>query len=555
MKLDIKPSSYYDQENGGTIPIFTPTMEEFKDFKLFVESIDEFGKKAGIVKIIPPKEWRDQLPDMTRQLNEIKIKRPITQHIIGNKGVFGQTNIEKRGSYTIDQWFHLCQQREHRPPKIKNKEGKLDEKTVGCTDLDEIDNERLLDYVKNESKTSGLTVEEYKEIERYYWRSLTFNQPMYGADMLGTFFDESTNTWNLNHLDNILNDLDTVVPGVNSPYLYFGMWKATFAWHVEDMDLYSINYIHFGAPKQWYTIAPMYKKKFETFMQNMFYIQYKHCHEFLRHKTFIISPRVLEENGIPVDRCVQQPGEWMITFPFGYHSGYNLDLNCAESVNFALDSWVPIGKEAKACGCIEDTVMIDVNALWGTQPKECVLCPLRQSSALPQHDYYLLSSDMGAVHKVCAKAIDETRIMHRSVKGIEAIPSSRWKLSCIFCKKKMGACMQCCYGKCWKSFHPTCAIEAGATFLPKKVQKGSLYNAYCPEHDPEKVKKQEEYKKHMKEMTDKLKTDLEIYTKDGIYKGKIKKCMPKQKVCKVLLQNGHLRKIYWKDIQLSPPSQ
>lgn len=132
--------------------------------------------------------------------------------------------------------------------------------------------------------------------------------------------------------------------------------------------------------------------------------------------------------------------------------------------------------------------------------------------------------------------------------------------------------MQCCYGKCWKSFHPTCAIEAGATFLPKKVQKGSLYNAYCPEHDPvndsciflnkslnafvqEKVKKQEEYKKHMKEMTDKLKTDLEIYTKDGIYKGKIKKCMPKQKVCKVLLQNGHLRKIYWKDIQLSPPSQ
>lgn len=161
---------------------------------------------------------------------------------------------------------------------------------------------------------------------------------------------------------------------------------------------------------------------------DMFYIQYKHCHEFLRHKTFIISPRVLEENGIPVDRCIQQPGEWMITFPFGYHAGYNLDFNCAESVNFALDSWVPIGQVAKACGCVEDTVMIDVNALWGTQPKQCVLCPLRQSSALPQHDYYLLSSDMGAVHKVCAKAIDETRILHRSVKGMEAIPSSRWKL-------------------------------------------------------------------------------------------------------------------------------
>jgi hypothetical protein len=39
------------------IPVFKPKMEDFEDFEGFVTKIECWGKKSGIVKIIPPKEW------------------------------------------------------------------------------------------------------------------------------------------------------------------------------------------------------------------------------------------------------------------------------------------------------------------------------------------------------------------------------------------------------------------------------------------------------------------------------------------------------------------
>lgn len=47
--------------------------------------------------------------------------------------------------------------------------------------------------------------------------------------------------------DNFRDGLpDTKLDGVTSPYIYVGTWKAMFGWHKEDMDLYSINYLHLG---------------------------------------------------------------------------------------------------------------------------------------------------------------------------------------------------------------------------------------------------------------------------------------------------------------------
>ena len=38
--------------------------------------------------------------------------------------------------------------------------------------------------------------------------------------------------------------------------LYVGMRRAMFAFHIEDMNLYSINLLHLGSPKSWYVVPP-----------------------------------------------------------------------------------------------------------------------------------------------------------------------------------------------------------------------------------------------------------------------------------------------------------
>lgn len=210
---------------------------------------------------------------------------------------------------------------------------------------------------------SDYTPERCEELERIYWKTLTYAAPLYGADLPGTLFEDDSDVWNLNKLPNLLDVLGTKVPGVNTAYLYLGMWKATFAWHLEDVDLYSINYLHFGAPKQWYSISQGDARRFEAAMKSIWPTDAKACDQFLRHKAFLISPNHLQQYyNIKVNKCVSYPGEFVVTYPYGYHSGYNLGYNCAEAVNFALDSWLPMGKIAKRCECAQaqDSVWVDV---------------------------------------------------------------------------------------------------------------------------------------------------------------------------------------------------
>ena len=133
------------------------------------------------------------------------------------------------------------------------------------------------------------------EIERLFWKTLKHSAPVYGADIEGSLFDEGV-PWNLNEQQSILTygfEKGFSLKGITKSYVYVGAWKSMFPWHTEDMDLYSINYLHLGATKNWYSIDLDSNDKFEEYVRKSFPERSKQCPEYLRHKTTLINPENL----------------------------------------------------------------------------------------------------------------------------------------------------------------------------------------------------------------------------------------------------------------------
>ena len=199
-------------------------------------------------------------------------------------------------------------------------------------------------------------------LERKFWNSLSNSKfPLYGADSPGSIFGDLDIPWNLNRLGTVLDIIPDSIPGVNSPFLYFGNWRAMFPWHTEDMELWSINYIHFGAPKQWYCVPPEFAERMREVLRNYFPIEHFQCEEFIRHKGTMIDPDVLMNTHlIPVYKTVHNQGEFVIVAAGAFHAGFNFGPNCAESVNLATETWSDLAIHAKTCKCSPNTVAIDV---------------------------------------------------------------------------------------------------------------------------------------------------------------------------------------------------
>lgn len=130
------------------------------------------------------------------------------------------------------------------------------------------------------------------------------------------------------------------ISGINVPWFYMGMLYSSFCWHYEDLMMYSINYMHEGAGKIWYSISPEHRDKFEKVANKKFKDLRKEDPNFLLNINSMISPDYLTKNGVPVTSTHQKPGEFILTFPAGYHAGFSLGFNAAEAVNFTAPTWL-----------------------------------------------------------------------------------------------------------------------------------------------------------------------------------------------------------------------
>ncbi|POM59078.1 Hypothetical protein PHPALM_36182, partial [Phytophthora palmivora] len=202
--------------DGGWCPEFYPTHAEFQSFATYIRTVVEPQcASIGICKIIPPQGWFSRSYDLSQL--DCQVSAPVCQHVAGKKGIFNVDLVERKTMSPVE--FHAMAQ--------------------AATDKEPEESEDPL------------------EVERRFWKGLrgTMDPPSYGADIVSSLFgDADALSWNLNDLNTILRKID--LPGVTQSMLYFGMWRAMFAFHTEDMDLYSINYVHTGKPKFWYGVPP-----------------------------------------------------------------------------------------------------------------------------------------------------------------------------------------------------------------------------------------------------------------------------------------------------------
>lgn len=133
-------------------PVFYPTMADMMGgFEAYIERVCEKKlAKFGLCRIVPPPEWSPRKRGYDDSVMDFTIDRPIRQHTTGSRGLYRALYITEK-NMALRDFKAAAELPDNRPPP---------------------------------------GIEDPAEIERKYWKNIALRPPLYGADVLGSLFDE-----------------------------------------------------------------------------------------------------------------------------------------------------------------------------------------------------------------------------------------------------------------------------------------------------------------------------------------------------------------------------
>ena len=151
---------------------FYPSLEELANFSTYVSYMESHGAhKAGIARIVPPKDWSARKAGYDPSELNIVIEKPSKQNITASDtpGAFTTIAADRPSpSLTLPEYLHLATRPKYRAPSHSS----------------------------------------YEELEQLYWQQnsdASLPSPVYGADVQASLTDFDQAVFNLTKLPSLLS--------------------------------------------------------------------------------------------------------------------------------------------------------------------------------------------------------------------------------------------------------------------------------------------------------------------------------------------------------------